>query len=81
LDATPSAPAQTAPIPEIPLAELSLRLRDPALAIVNVLPREAFLEGRIPGSVSLPVADIPARARQVLADPAQELAVYCASPT
>jgi len=46
-----------------------------------VLPAESFRQGRIRGSISLPVADIPARARAVLPDPHQEIAVYCAGPT
>lgn len=68
-------------VPEISREELRARLRDPSLAIVNVLPREAFEEARIPGSRSLPLADIPARAREVLRDETQEIAVYCGGPT
>jgi rhodanese-related sulfurtransferase len=66
---------------EISREELAARLGDPSLAIVNVLPREAFEEARIPGSRSLPLADIPARAREVLPDERQEIAVYCGGPT
>jgi rhodanese-related sulfurtransferase len=61
--------------------ELRSRLRDPALAIVNVLPKQAFQEGHIPGSISLPVAEINDRARLVLLNLVQETAVYCAAPT
>jgi len=61
--------------------ELRSRLRDPALAVVNVLPKEAFKEGHIPGSISLPVAEINERAPLVLLNLAQETAVYCAAPT
>ena len=79
---TPASPAPDADsIPEITRQEILRRLRDRSLTLVNVLPREAFLSGRIPGSLSLPVAEIPSRARQVLPDPSQEMAVYCASPT
>ena len=62
-------------------AELSGRLADRALVIVNVMPVESFKAGHIPGSVNLPIADIPSKARQVLSDLHQEITVYCAGPT
>jgi len=68
-------------VPEISRDEVRARLGDPSLALVNVLPREAFAASRIPGSVSLPVPEIPQRAREVLPRPSQEIAVYCASST
>lgn len=66
---------------EITTSEIRRRLADPRLALVNVLPRESFIAERIPGSLSLPVPEIPARAREVLRDPSREIAVYCAAPT
>ena len=60
--------------------ELRSRLNDPSLVIVNVLPKEAFRAEHIPGSISLPVAEINERARLVLPNLAQEISVYCASP-
>ena len=57
------------------------RLNDPSLTILNVLAREAWKAQRIPGSLSLPVADIPSRAAIVLPDKNADIAVYCASPT
>jgi rhodanese-related sulfurtransferase len=57
------------------------RLHDPSLTIVNVLAREAWKAQRIPGSLSLPVAEIPSRAASVLPDKNADIAVYCASPT
>lgn len=68
-------------VPQISRNELVARLRDPSLAIVNVLPREAWAAQRIPGSISLPLAEIPARAATVLPDRGADIAVYCASPT
>ncbi len=61
--------------------EIVARLRDPALTLVNVLSEEAFAAGRIPGSVSLPLASIPEEARRVLPDPSREIIVYCGSFT
>ncbi len=61
--------------------ELVARLHDHALAIVNVMPADSFAAGHIPRSVNLPVADIQTRARQLLSDIDQEIAVYCSGPT
>ena len=69
------------PVPQISRQELVARLRDPSLIIVNVLAREAWKARRIAGSISLPLADIPARAAEVLPDRDADIAVYCASPT
>ena len=61
--------------------ELIARLQDHALAIVDVMPRETFADGHIPGSINLAVAEVEARAREMLFSFAQEIAVYCAGPT
>ena len=68
-------------IPEISREELAKRIGDPSLTIVNVLPQEAWLESRIPSSLNLPVAEIPSRAREVLPELSQEIAVYCGGYT
>jgi rhodanese-related sulfurtransferase len=70
--------------PDISRQELLARRGDPNLLLVDVLPRESFLDSHLPGAVSLPVADIPALARTVLGDPSEtsrEIVLYCASPT
>jgi rhodanese-related sulfurtransferase len=61
--------------------EILARLHDPALLLVNVMPKETFEAGHIPRSINLPVAEIEERARQVLPDVTQEIAVYCAGST
>ena len=66
---------------EISREEVRSRLKDPRLLLLNVLPRAAFEEARIPGSVNLPVAEIPSKARAILPDPLREIAVYCGGPT
>lgn len=68
-------------VPQIARDELVRRLHDPTLTIVNVLPREAWRQRRIPGSISLPVAEIPAHAAAVLPNRHADIVVYCASPT
>jgi len=70
--------------PDISRQELLARRGDPNLLLVDVLPRESFLDSHLPGAVSLPVADVPALARTVLGDPSEasrEIVLYCASPT
>ena len=78
-----AAPIQKASIgdPHISRDEIRTRLQDARLAIVYVLPKEAFEDGHIPNSINLPLAEIDSRARQVLPDLAQEIAIYCAGPT
>lgn len=66
---------------EISWEELLGRLHDPALIVVDVLPRVSFDEHHLAGALSLPVADIPTRAREVLPDLAREIAVYCGNFT
>jgi len=77
----PAGRAVEKSIPEISREELAKRIGDPSLTIVNVLPQEAWLESRIPSSLSLPVAEIPSRAREVLPELSQEIAVYCGGHT
>ena len=61
--------------------EIRARLQDRALAVVNVMPLDSFKSGHIPGSLSLPVAAIESKARQLLSNFNQEIAIYCAGPT
>ena len=61
--------------------EIRGRLSDPALVIANVLPRAAYEEARIPGSISLPVDEIPRLAPQLLPEVDREIVVYCGGPT
>jgi rhodanese-related sulfurtransferase len=72
----PTLPTEHA-VPEVSREEVQRRLNDPDLVLVNVLPRAGFAHQRIPRSVSLPVEEIPARAREVLPDREREIAVYC----
>ncbi|HEX4823937.1 MAG TPA: rhodanese-like domain-containing protein [Candidatus Polarisedimenticolaceae bacterium] len=68
-------------VPQISRQELLRRLYDPSLTIVNALARSAWEAARIPGSLSLPVSEIPTKAGEVLPDKNADIAVYCASPT
>jgi rhodanese-related sulfurtransferase len=59
--------------------EILARLADRVLVILNVMPKETFADGHIPGSINLPVVDVETRARQLIVNFKQEIAVYCAS--
>jgi rhodanese-related sulfurtransferase len=61
--------------------ELRARLGDRSLIILDVLPKEAYAEAHIPGAISLPVAEIAAKARQAISKLTQEIVVYCGGPT
>lgn len=61
--------------------EILARLQDPALLLVNVMPRETFEAGHIPRSINLSVAEVEKKARQFLPDPEREIIIYCAGPT
>ncbi|MGH7905446.1 MAG: rhodanese-like domain-containing protein [Candidatus Binataceae bacterium] len=73
--------AHSEEIPLISRDELLRRLRDPSLTILDVLPLESYKNGHIPGALSLPAADVEARARTILLDLNREMVVYCASDT
>lgn len=61
--------------------EIKARLHDRTLLIVDVLPKETHADEHIPGSLNLPLSEIEAKARLLIPDIAQEIAVYCAGPT
>jgi len=64
----------------VSLEDMGAKIRGGAI-LVDVLPRESFLSGHIPGSVSLPLADIPFRAREILPDLDALIIVYCGGHT
>ena len=69
------------PLEEIFRDEILRRRRDPAFFLLDVLPRDSYESGHIPGALSLPLAEVSGRARELLPDPNQDIAVYCGSPT
>ncbi len=74
--------AETDPVdPEITFEEIQSRRRDPSLLLVNVLSPEAFGLSRIPGSISLPLEEVPERAAKILPELDREIAIYCGGPT
>jgi len=63
--------------PEISREELQRRLHDSSLTIIDVLPRESYVDAHIPGALNLPLEQLADHARELLPDPAAEIAVYC----
>ena len=66
---------------DISLQELHRRLGDGSLVVVDALPREAYISSHIPGAISLPLAEVNSRARELIPERDAEIAVYCASAT
>jgi rhodanese-related sulfurtransferase len=69
------------PLVEVDRKALERLLFDPDVTVVDALPREAYRAGHIPGTYSLPVAEIPAHALLEMPDRARTIVVYCASIT
>jgi len=69
------------PAPSVSREELRAKMRVGTVRLVDVLPRDSFLGGHIPGALHLPLGDIPLRARQVLPDLDTEIIAYCGGNT
>jgi rhodanese-related sulfurtransferase len=76
---TPEDSLDTAdrPFTVIDRGELRRRLHDSSLTIVDVLPEVSYVEAHIPGAINLPLEEVSSRARELLPDPAADIAVYC----
>jgi len=68
-------------VPQISHEELARRIGDPSLVVVDVLAPESYRSGHLPGAINLPLADLPQLVTQLIPNRAQEVAVYCGSPT
>jgi rhodanese-related sulfurtransferase len=66
---------------QIAREEILARLNDPSLLLVNVMPKETFVDGHIPRSINLPLSEVGTRARQLFPDLNRELVIYCGGPT
>lgn len=54
---------------------------NPAVTVVDVLSREAFATGRLPGAINIPFAELRTRAGAELPDRSRDIVVYCGGPT
>jgi rhodanese-related sulfurtransferase len=84
MEASPPVHADETPeteVSQISRDEIKRRLNDPTLTVVDVLVREAYAAEHIPGAINIPLAEIEARAPQMLPDRDAEIAAYCAKFT
>lgn len=49
--------------------------------LVEVLPRESFLESHLPGAINIPGDELREQAPRKLPDTSREIVVYCANPS
>lgn len=56
-------------------AELSARLRDGTVTVLDVRPSDEYALGHVPGAISIPVSEL--EARLALLDPSREVVAYC----
>lgn len=62
----------------VTLAELRRRQRDGSATIIDVRPREEYEAGHIPGAVSMPVAEVKRRLKEL--QKKREVIAYCRGP-
>jgi rhodanese-related sulfurtransferase len=77
----PTTMGPGSPGAEPTLEEVRRRAGTSGFTLVDVLPAASYEEGHLPGAWSLPVADIPSRARALLPDLDADIVVYCGGPT
>ncbi len=71
-------------VPEVPESsrdEIKRRLGDPSLTLIDVLPREMFDAGHIPGALNLPLTELEQRAPRMLPRRDADIAASCAKFT
>ena len=65
----------------VSLAQLKAALADGRTRVVNVLPAQVYRAAHIPGTVNIPIDQLPERAATELPDRAQPIIAYCGGPT
>jgi rhodanese-related sulfurtransferase len=61
--------------------ELADVLRKEDIVLIDVLSPESYAASHIDGAINLPVAELQARAPQVIPDKNRPIVVYCGGPT
>lgn len=62
----------------VTLAELRRRIRDGSATVIDVRPREEYEAGHIPGALSIPVAEVKRRMKELRKS--REVIAYCRGP-
>ena len=65
----------------VTLAEMRGLVRDPNVVVLDVLSREAYAAGHLPGAVNIPLAELRGRATVELPERDRAIVVYCGGPT
>jgi ArsR family transcriptional regulator len=58
--------------------DISARLRDGIVTLLDVRPEDEFLAGHLPGAINIPLAELERRLKEVPAD--REVIAYCRGP-
>lgn len=66
---------------DVTLAQMRGLVRNPGVVVLDVLSREAYAAGHLPGAVNIPVAELRARAAAELPELDRPIVVYCGGPT
>lgn len=68
---------------EYSVEEIHRKLHDPhdRFFLIDTLPKSSYEYRHIPGSLSVPVENLPALAPRLLPDKDAEVIAYCTSPT
>ncbi len=76
VQADPKLPILAAEVP-VTRDEVAARLGRAGFLLVDVLSADSFASVHVRGALSLPLADLPDRAAEMLPDRAAEIVVYC----
>lgn len=70
-------PGDANAVREIAHDDLARALAAGTIVLLDVLPEESFAAGHVPGARSLPLAELPRRAAEVVPDRKARVATYC----
>lgn len=66
---------------DVTLAQMRGLVRDPGVVVLDVLSREAYAAGHLPGAINIPVAELRSRVAVELPEMDRSIVVYCGGPT
>ena len=66
---------------DVTLAQMRALVRDPDVVVLDVLSREAYAAGHLPGAINIPVNELRDRAPVELPDLHRAIVAYCGGPT
>jgi Rhodanese-like domain len=70
-----------AAVPTVAIGDVQSHVGDDRVIILDVLPREAYASGHLPGAINIPLAELEDRAQRDLPDRTRDIIVYCGGPT